>query len=153
MAVGLPQRPGGVGGRVGGQLLGPGQVGGQELLALGQGMGVGGHLGDLVDGDPGPGHQVEMDVHHHLALDVEVDVEDEPVDGGAHRALDGVLHGHEAQVDRAVGHRFEDAGDGPVGAQIGRGQVSLGQQRLLGEGGRRAEVGHRGRRRVHTRAG
>ena len=101
----------------------------------------------------GLGHQVEVDVHDDLALDVEVDVEDQPVDGGAHRALDGVLDGDEAQVDPARGHLLEDGGDGRERPQVGRGQVRLGQQRLLGEGGGRAEVGDRGRRRVHSRAG
>ena len=96
---------------------------------------------------------MEVDVHHHLALDVEVDVEDEPVDGGAHRALDGVLNGDEPEVDLARGHLFEDGRDGRERAEVGPGQVGLGQQRLLGEGGRRAEVGDRGRRRVHSRAG
>ena len=41
-------------------------------------------------------------------------------------------------------------GEGP---QVGPGQVGLGQERLLGEGGCRAEIGHGGRRRVHSWAG
>ena len=94
-----------------------------------------------------------MDVHHDLALDVEVDVEDEPVDGGADRALNGVLNGHEAEVNLTPGHCLEHGGDGPQGQQFGLRQVVLGEQGLLGEGGRRAEIGHGGRRRVHTRAG
>ena len=102
---------------------------------------------------PGPGHEVEVDVHHHLALDVQVDVVDQAVDGRADRPLDRVLDGHEAEVDLAPGHRLEHRRDGAEGRQIRRGQVGLGQQRLLGEGGRRAEVGDRGRRRVHSWAG
>ena len=47
----------------------------------------------------------------------------------------------------------EDRRDGAERRQIGQRQVGLGQQRLLGEGGRRAEVGHRGRRGVHSWAG
>jgi hypothetical protein len=96
---------------------------------------------------------VQVDVHHHLALNVEVDVEDQSVDGGAHRALDGVLNGDEAEVGLAGGDLVEDGRDGREGAEIGTGQVGLAQQRLLGEGGRGAEVGDRGRRGVHSRAG
>ena len=80
-------------------LFGPGQLPGQELLALGQGVRVGRHLLRSLEGGARPGHQVQVDVHHHLALDEEVDVEDEPVDGGADRALDGVLDRDEAEVD------------------------------------------------------
>ena len=94
-----------------------------------------------------------MDVHDDLALDVEVDIEDQAVDRGAHGALDGVLDGDEAEVGRARGHLLEDGRDGRERSEIGRGQVGLGQQRLLGEGGGRAEVGDRGRRGVHSRAG
>ena len=61
--------------------------------------------------------------------------------------------GHEAEVDLAAGHGVEHGRDRRQGRQIGRGQVGLGQERLLGEGGRRAEVGHRGRRGVHSWAG
>jgi hypothetical protein len=72
---------------------------GQELLALGQGVRVGRHPADVAQRGARPGHQVEVDVHDHLALDVEVDVEDQAVDGGAHGALNGVLDGDEPQVD------------------------------------------------------
>ena len=94
-----------------------------------------------------------MDVHDDLALNVQVDVVDQAVDGGADRPLDPVLNGHEAEVDLTPGHGFEDRRDGGQGPQIRRGQVRLGQERLLGEGGLRAEVGHRGRRGVHSWAG
>ncbi len=94
-----------------------------------------------------------MDVHDDLTLNVQVDVVDEPVDGGADRPLDPVLNGHEAEVDVTVGDGVQHRRDGREGRQIGLGQVGLGQQRLLGEGGRRAEVGHGGRRRVHSWAG
>jgi len=94
-----------------------------------------------------------MDIHHHLALNVDVDVENQPVDGGAHRALDGVLNRNKTQVNRPIGHRFEYRGDGSHRAEFSPSQVSLGQQRLVGERGGRPEIGDRGRRRVHTRAG
>ena len=41
----------------------------------------------------------------------------------------------------------------PEGDELGWGQVGLGQQGLLREGGRRPEVGDRGRRGVHSWAG
>ena len=152
-AAGLAQHPGRVRGRVGRTLLGPGQLPGQVLLALGQGVGIRGHRADV--GEPGArtGHEVEVDVHHDLALNVQVDVVDQAVDGGADGPLDPVLDGHEAQVGPAPGHRVEHAGDGGEGRQLGRSQVGLGQQRLLREGRSRAEVGHRGRRGVHSWAG
>ena len=94
-----------------------------------------------------------MDVHDHLTLNVQVDVVNQAVDGGADRPLDPVLNGHEAEVDLALGDGVEHRRDGGQGRQVRRGQVGLGQERLLREGGRRAEVGHRGRRRVHSWAG
>ena len=53
-----------------------------------------------------------MDVEHDLALDQEVDVEDQAVDGGVHRALDGVLDGDEGQVDAPGPDRLERVGQG-----------------------------------------
>ncbi len=89
-----------------------------------------------------------MDVHDHLALEVEVDVEDQAVDGGADGALDAVLDGDESEVRLAGGDLFEDGRDGRERTEIGLSQVGLGQQRFLGEGGLGAEVGDRGRRGV-----
>ena len=48
-----------------------------------------------------------MDVHHHLTLDVEVDVVDQAVDGGADRPLDPVLNGHEAEAGLPRRHGVE----------------------------------------------
>ncbi len=120
---------------------------------MGQCMGIGRHPRDLVEADPRLGHEVEVDVHHDLALYVEVHVEDQAVDGRTHRALDGVLDRDEAEVRVPLGHVFKDGGNGGEGAEVDLGQVRLGEQRLLGEGGRWAEVGHRGRRGFHSRAG
>ena len=61
--------------------------------------------------------------------------------------------GTKPEVGPARGHRLEHCGDGAEGVQLGRGQVRLGEQRLLGEGGGRAEVGDGGRRRGHSWAG
>ena len=151
--AGLPEHAGRVGGGVRRPLLHCGQGLGQVLLALGEGMGVGRHRSDV--GEPGArtSHQVEMDVHDDLPLDVQVDIVDEPVDGGAHGALDGVLNGHEPEVGLTAGNRLEDGRDRSERPQVRRDQVRLGHHRLMGEGGGWAEVGDRGRRRVHSWAG
>ena len=94
-----------------------------------------------------------MDVHHHLTLNVQVDVVNQAVDGGADGPLDPVLNGHEPEVDLTPGDGLEHRRDGRQGRQVRGGQVGLGEERLLGEGGIRAEVGHRGRRGVHSWAG
>ena len=98
-------------------------------------------------------HEVEVDIHHDLALDVEVHVVNEAVDGGADRPLDGVLNRDESLVDLPVRHRLEHGGDRTERDELGPGQVRLGQQGLLREGGRGPEVGDRGRRGVHSWAG
>ncbi len=149
----LADGPGRIGGRVGGPLFGFGQLPGQVLLALRQRVRIGGHDTDVRQGCPGPGHEVEVDVHDHLALDVQVHVVDQAVDGGAHRAFDRVLHGHEPEIDRSLCHRLEHGGNGAEGVQLGPGQVRLGEQRLLGERGGRAEVRDGFRRRGHSWAG
>ena len=94
-----------------------------------------------------------MDVHDDLTLNVQVDVMNQTVDGGADGPLDPVLNGYEAQVCLAAGDGLEHRRDGGQGPQIGPGQVGLRQERFLGEGGLRAEEGHGGRRRVHSWAG
>ena len=73
-AARLAEHPGGIGGGVGGPLFGLGQLPGQVLLALGQRVRVGRHALGSGDRVPGPGHEVEVDVHDDLALDVQVDV-------------------------------------------------------------------------------
>ena len=107
--------------------LGAGHVLGQELLALGQGVGIGRHPLDVAQRGAGLGHQMEVDVHDHFALDVQVDIEDEPVDRGTHGALDGVLQGDETEVNLACGHLLEHGGDGGKRSQVGASQVRLGQ--------------------------
>ena len=108
---------------------------------------------DVAEGGPRTRHQVEMDVHHDLALDPQVDVVDQPVDRGADRSLDPVLYRHEAEIHLAGGHGVEHRGDRHQRLQIDLGQVGLGEEGLLGEGGSRAEIRHRGRRGVHGWAG
>ena len=116
--VGAAQDAGGIGGRVGRSLLGAGQRCGQVLLALGQGMGVrgdGGHVGQL---DARTRHQVQVDVHDHLTLHVELDIVDQPVDGGAHRPLNCVLNGNETLMDLPFCHGLEHQSDRPQQDQL-----------------------------------
>ena len=134
-------------------LFGVGQGPGQVLLALGQRMGIGRHRVDLLEPRARARHEVQVDIHDDLALNVQVDVVNQAVDGRADRPLDPVLNGHETEVDLAPGDRLEDGRDRGHGPQVGRGQVGLGQERFLGEGRFRAEVGHGSRRGVHSWAG
>jgi hypothetical protein len=102
-----------------------------------------------------------LDVEHDLALDQEVVVEGELVLGEVDGALDRVLDRHEAEVDLAAVDGVEHVGHRAVRDQVGRRQVGLGEERLLGEraagteephpraigvrlvgGGRRLGVGH-----------
>jgi len=103
-----------------------------------------------------------MDVQHHLALDAQVEVEDQAVDDVADRPLDGVLEGDEAQVDLASPHRVEHVDQRTQRGDLGRPVVGLAEQRLLGEGSLRAEEPDAQRRTVdgvwrcvrgHTQAG
>jgi len=52
-------------------------------------------------------HQVEVDVEDHFSLDEQVEVEDQRVERGIDRALDGVLDRDEADVHLPVLDRFE----------------------------------------------
>ena len=80
-----------------------------------------------------------LDVEHHLALDEQVVVEDQRVLREVDRALDRVLDGDEAEVDLAVGHGLEHVGHRRQRHQLGRGQVGLAEERLLGERAQGAE--------------
>ena len=94
-----------------------------------------------------------MDVHHDLALDPQVDVVDQAVHRGAHRSLDAVLDGHEAEVHLTRRHRVEHRGDRDKRDHADAGQVVLAEEGLLGEGGGGPEIGHGGRRGGHGWAG
>ena len=61
------------------------------------------------------GHEVEVDIHDDLTLNVQVDVVNQAVDGGADRPLDPVLDGYETELDIAPGHGFEHRRDGGGG--------------------------------------
>ena len=55
-------------------------------------------VGHLVEVDPRPREEMQPDRQDDLSHDDQIVVEDEAVNGGGHRALDGVLQGHEALV-------------------------------------------------------
>jgi hypothetical protein len=110
------------------------QVLGQEPSALGRGHRDRGDPLDVGQGGAGGGHQVEVDVEDDLALDAQVEVEDQTVDDVPDRALDGVLQGDEPEVDGALPDRLEDVDQGGEGGDVGTGVGRLGQQGLLGEG-------------------
>ena len=80
----------------------PGRLAAQPAAALGVGVGVRDHLGDLVQTDPGPGDETVPDgmpdLPHYLQV---VDLVRQKVHGRGDRALDGVLDGHDGAVDLA----------------------------------------------------
>ncbi len=89
---------------------------------------------------PGRAMQALLDVEHDLALDRAGRGEGQRVQGDVDRALDGVLDGARTR-GRPRRPRWPRSTSGIVGQrhQLGRGQVGLGQQRLLGERAERAE--------------
>ena len=146
------------GGGVGGDHLDPWEVRGEEAPALGGRMRERHDPPDGAARRAGDAEQVEVHVEHHLALDQEVHVEDEAVDGGVHGALDGVLDGDEGQVDAPGADRLERVGQRGRRHDVAGGVVGLGEERLLGERARRPEEGDRPdpcrcRRPFHVRAG
>ena len=80
-----------------------------------------------------------MDGEDDLPHDEQVALEDQGVEVGVHGALDRVLDGQEAQVGRPVVDRGQHVGERRQGHQVGRGQVGLAEQRLLGERAGRPE--------------
>ena len=86
-----------------------------------------------------------MDVHDDFSLNVQVDVVNQAIDGGTDRPLDLVLDGHEAEVRLAL--RATDSRTAEMegsALKVCPGQVGLGQERLLREGGLGAEIGSHG---------
>ena len=86
------------------------------------------------DRHAGRRQEVELDAELHLALDEQVVLEGEGVDGDVDRALDRVLDADEAEVDAAVVGGGQHLGDRGHRHELVAGQVGLRQQRLLGEG-------------------
>ncbi len=84
-------------------------------------------------------HQVELDGQDSLADDHQRRVVDEAVEHGGHRALDGVLDGHEPGVGRARADRGQHGRAARARHQLGVGRLGQRAQRLLGERGPRTE--------------
>ena len=150
---GYAKYPGCVRRGVGRPLFGPGQRTGQIFLALSQRVRVGGHRMDVREPGTRAGHEVKVDVHHDFSLNMQVDVVNQAIDGGTDRPLDPVLNGHESDVSLMPSDGLEDGRDRGQRPQVCPGQVGLGQEGLLREGGFGAEIGHGCRRRVHSWAG
>ena len=85
------------------------------------------------------GQQAVLDVEHHLALDQQLVAERQLVLRQVDRSLDRVLDGHEAEIDLAGLDGVEHVGHGAVQQVLGRSQVGLRFQRLLGERAERPE--------------
>jgi len=81
-----------------------------------------------------------LDVEHHLALDQQLVVEHERILREVHRAFNGVLDRHEAEVDVARRHGVKHVGYGAHRDALVRGEVGLRKQRLLGESAGRPEI-------------
>ena len=105
----------------------------QEAVALGRRNRDGEHHRDVTQPRPGRREQAVLDVEHDFALNEEVVVERQRIQGQIDRALDRVLNGHEAEVDLTDFDGFEHLRDRTQGHELAAGQVRLRQQRLFGE--------------------
>ena len=84
-----------------------------------------------------------MNRQNDFALNKQIGIERERVLGDVDRSLDGVLEREEGVIDLAVFGGAQNVGKGVERAQVGRGEVVLAQQCLLGEGPDGAEEGDR----------
>ena len=135
-----------LGGGVGGDRGGVGQVLRHPHPGLAERVRVGDHGGDV--GDLGAGRDAEVERHRQvdLLLDEQLGVEGEGVEGDGDRALDRVLDGHDPEVDVAVLDRGDHVRDVAVGDGLARGEVGLRAQRLFREravGPEEPDPGHR----------
>ena len=74
-----------------------------------------------------------MNGQHDFALNEQIGIKRERVLGDVDRALDGILERKEGAIDLAVFSGAQDVGKGVDRAQVGRGEIGLAQQRLLGK--------------------
>ncbi len=88
----------------------------------------------------GTRQQLLRDVQRHFPDDHDVGV-DEPVQRHVDRALGGVLDGHHAVLRASALHLVEDLGVAADRQEL-RGRAEPAHRRLMGEGRRRAQVGH-----------
>jgi len=97
------------------------------------------HL-DVVECGTRAGKHAVLDVEHHFALDEQIVVEHQCVLGEVHRALNRVFDRNEAEVDLPRLHRVEHIGHGAIRHELECCQISLREQRLLGEGASGPEI-------------
>ena len=128
-----------LGRRVGRPQLGLGQRGAHVGVALRGGDRDRQHRLHVGERRARLGQQAVLDVEHHLALDQQIVAERQLVLGEVDRSLDRVLDGHEAEVDLAGLDGVEHVGHGAVQHVLGRSQIGLRLQRLLGERAERPE--------------
>ena len=79
----------------------PGSSRGRNGAALGRGVGIDTTRSMSASARAGQTEQVQLHRDHDLALDQQVDIEGQRVEGDVDRALDRVLDGDEAEVDLA----------------------------------------------------
>ena len=142
----LGHDPGAFGGGVGGTQIGLGHDPAEKGVALRRGDRDRHHGLDALEGRARRREQAVLDVEHQLPLDQQVLVEGEVVLGEVDHALDRVLDGDEAVVDVAPLDGVEHIGHGAKEHPLGRGEIGLHADGLLGERAERSQEAepHRG---------
>lgn len=123
-----PHQPGRFSGGAGGQLQGLGKVLAQPQAALGQGLGVGEHLTDGVEG--AAAHQGVADGQHQGPGHRQVGVLPEGIETTGDAPLDRVLHRHHRQIAVAVGQGPDHGADALLGHKVHRLEALEGRQSL-----------------------
>ncbi len=97
---------------------------------------------------------MEVDVEDYLALDDQLTIEEQTVEGVSYRPLDGVLDGEKAELDAPILDRLEHIVQRAQGHDLGFRVIRLGKQRLFGKGSLGSEESDtQGCSRGHTQAG
>jgi len=102
------------------------------------------------DGDAGHGcdvaellartnEQVQIHRFDQFALDQQVDIERQRVDGGVDRALDGILDRYDTQIRSALVDAEQDVAHGRECEHICASEIGLVVDRLFAEGSRRTK--------------
>lgn len=84
-----------------------------------------------------------MNGKHDLTLNEQIGIEGQSILGDVDCSFNGILEGKEGVIDLAIFSGTQDIGKGVEGAQVGRGEIGLAQQGLLGERADGAEEGDR----------
>ncbi len=71
--------------------------------------------------------------------DDQIPLEHQLIEGDRHRALDGILQGHEAEVDVSFRDGGQDVHEGGQRPQMGPGQPGFAAKGLLGKGAGRSQ--------------